>query len=461
MISAVSRGNGKVLVASEFLGQLVGVWLPPCFGEKPLHIDQFELPIVLLDERACPFDPVAAVGIHHASSLHFTPLQAGLMDMSAHDTIEPASSRMSKQHFLESADESARALDSLLDRLRETPASESNHASCRVDDSVECDEVVVRPGTDERHKTRVLHDEVVLVAMSHEQTATIRKKVFRLGFDGDSTKFKTSVRAERLIMVARDIGDLRAATREFQQTADHLIVRCGPVPSLPQHPHVHNVAHEVDAFTSHALEECRQFVRATTTHAQMHIAEEYGAVVESHRSPWFHSKDRPRTRCGVISRRRFIETEQSLAGAYDAAVSAMVDKAPKTTSGERRREPVGEAHAPPFLSLPGLRFQEEYVWLLFLASMDVMLTWYILEKKDGEEVNPVARVVIEAWGLWGAIAFKFSLVLFVIVACEWVVRRRIRSAVFLVWFSLVVSVSPVLYSGILLAYHWLVPASSI
>jgi len=144
-----------------------------------------------------------------------------------------------------------------------------------------------------------------------------------------------------------------------------------------------------------------------------------------------------------------------------SGVQTMVERAPRTTSGERNRESVAGAHVPAFLSVPGLRFQEEYVWLLFLASMDVMLTWYILEKKGGEEVNPVARVVIEAWGLWGAIAFKFSLVLFVIVACEWVVRRRIRSAVFLVWFSLVVSVSPVLYSGILLAYHWLVPEGAL
>ena len=112
----------------------------------------------------------------------------------------------------------------------------------------------------------------------------------------------------------------------------------------------------------------------------------------------------------------------------------MVEKAHLTTFGERRGRSAAGANAPPFLSLPGLRFQEEYVWLLFLASMDVMLTWYILEKKGGEEINPVARIVIEAWGLWGAIAFKFSLVLFVIVACEWVVRRRIRSALFLIWF---------------------------
>jgi hypothetical protein len=155
----------------------------------------------------------------------------------------------------------------------------------------------------------------------------------------------------------------------------------------------------------------------------------------------------------------FTETEHSARAHTMPGGEIVVEKAPQPSS-QRRPASAAGPQVPPFLSLPGLRFQEEYVWLLFLASLDVMLTWYILEKKDGEEVNPIARIVIEAWGLWGAIAFKFSLVLFVIVACEWVVRRRIRSAVFLVWFSLVVSVSPVLYSGILLAYHWLVPNTS-
>ena len=124
-------------------------------------------------------------------------------------------------------------------------------------------------------------------------------------------------------------------------------------------------------------------------------------------------------------------------------------------SQEAKGEGVGAKSGlkPRFISLPPLRFQDGYVWLLFLGGMDVMLTWYILERHDGEEVNPVAKLVIDSWGLWGAIGFKFSLVLFVIIACEWIARDKISVAKFLLWFALIVSSFPVLYSGGLLMYH--------
>ena len=115
---------------------------------------------------------------------------------------------------------------------------------------------------------------------------------------------------------------------------------------------------------------------------------------------------------------------------------------------------------PRFFSMPPLRFQDEYVWLVFLAGMDVMLTWYILERHNGEEVNPIAKLVIDSWGLWGAIGFKFSLLLFVIVACEWISRDNFKVGKFLVWFALTVSSFPVVYSAALLTYHWMNPISS-
>jgi Domain of unknown function (DUF5658) len=131
-------------------------------------------------------------------------------------------------------------------------------------------------------------------------------------------------------------------------------------------------------------------------------------------------------------------------------------------SPEAKGEGVGAkgGSRPRFFSLPPLRFQDEYVWLMFLAGMDVMLTWYILERHGGEEVNPVAKQVIDSWGLWGAIGFKFSLVLFVIIACEWIARDKIEVAKFLLWFALIVSSFPVLYSAALLTYHWMNPIGS-
>lgn len=89
-----------------------------------------------------------------------------------------------------------------------------------------------------------------------------------------------------------------------------------------------------------------------------------------------------------------------------------------------------------------------------------MLTWYILERHNGEEVNPVAKLVLDSCGLWGAIGFKFSLLLFVIIASEWIARENFKVAKFLVWFALTISSFPVLYSSALLAYHWKNPISS-
>lgn len=106
-----------------------------------------------------------------------------------------------------------------------------------------------------------------------------------------------------------------------------------------------------------------------------------------------------------------------------------------------------------FWRIPQMRYQDAYVWFLFLAAGDVMLTWFILERRGGSEVNPVADLVIRSWGLWGAIGFKFSLVLFVIVVCEIISRRNAKRADFLVGTAIVVSAMPVLYSLGLLAWH--------
>lgn len=111
---------------------------------------------------------------------------------------------------------------------------------------------------------------------------------------------------------------------------------------------------------------------------------------------------------------------------------------------------------PGLLDLPEMRFQEHYVWLIFVGSLDIMLTWVIL-RGGGEEVNPVAKLVIDTWGLNGAIAFKFALTLFVIVSCEIIARVRPTTARMLIWFAVLVSAFPPVWSVGLLLYHHAVP----
>jgi hypothetical protein len=104
------------------------------------------------------------------------------------------------------------------------------------------------------------------------------------------------------------------------------------------------------------------------------------------------------------------------------------------------------------LHQPEMLYPNAYVWFVFVSALDIMLTWKILDK-GGEEVNPVAREVIELWGLEGAILFKFAIVVWVVIACELSGRRKPATGRRLAWAAVVVSAAPVVYSLGLLLDH--------
>lgn len=112
----------------------------------------------------------------------------------------------------------------------------------------------------------------------------------------------------------------------------------------------------------------------------------------------------------------------------------------------------GNETAPGWLNLPEMRYPNLYVWFVFVSSLDVMLTWAILSL-GGNEVNPLASVVINAWGLPGAVGFKFGLMLLVVIACEVIGRQNNRSGRRLALLAVAVSSLPVAYSLGLLAWH--------
>ena len=133
---------------------------------------------------------------------------------------------------------------------------------------------------------------------------------------------------------------------------------------------------------------------------------------------------------------------------YNPGVSPTSAKSGNPAAGESLPQTVG------WLSLPEMRHQNHYVWFVFFSALDIMLTWAIL-RRGGREVNPVADQIIEMWGLTGAILFKFSLTMLVIVVCEIVARTRSRTARWLATTAMVVSAIPVAYSLLLLMMHTL------
>jgi len=88
-------------------------------------------------------------------------------------------------------------------------------------------------------------------------------------------------------------------------------------------------------------------------------------------------------------------------------------------------------------SAPGrsVRYPNAYAWFVFLAALDVILTYLILHpvlfshnanmtESRGAEENVLAGWVIERWDVPGMVVFKFALVIVVIVLCELIGRRR-------------------------------------
>lgn len=70
-------------------------------------------------------------------------------------------------------------------------------------------------------------------------------------------------------------------------------------------------------------------------------------------------------------------------------------------------------------------YPDTYVWLVFLASLDIMMTWIILSPPFyGYEVNWLANLVIRSGGLRATVLYKFGLIVLVILICEGVGRHR-------------------------------------
>ncbi len=101
------------------------------------------------------------------------------------------------------------------------------------------------------------------------------------------------------------------------------------------------------------------------------------------------------------------------------------------------------------LSQP-VRYPELYPWLLLAASLDIMMTWFILAL-GGWEANPIAQVVIERGGLMGMTLYKLLLMTLVIVVCEFVGSRREHAGRALAGFAVIANVFPVVYGASLVA----------
>jgi len=137
---------------------------------------------------------------------------------------------------------------------------------------------------------------------------------------------------------------------------------------------------------------------------------------------------------------------------------------------EQTPQPSGDAQRTaggPSLFKRALLYPNIYVWYVFLASLDVMLTFLILSdlfseidvyaEPRGSELNPLADWITQVAGLPGVIAFKFALVILVVCICEVVGRRRHETGRRLAKWAVAISAIPVVVALLQMAvdvYSW-------
>ena len=113
-------------------------------------------------------------------------------------------------------------------------------------------------------------------------------------------------------------------------------------------------------------------------------------------------------------------------------------------------EAAGRRNLSRFLSIPEMRYQNAYVWLVLLSSLDIMLTYLVLLHWEGSEANPVAAAVIETGPFYWAILLKFGLVVIAIVICEGIGRMSDRQGRRLSIAFVIIGAIPVVYTITLL-----------
>ena len=97
-----------------------------------------------------------------------------------------------------------------------------------------------------------------------------------------------------------------------------------------------------------------------------------------------------------------------------------------------------------------MRYQNAYLWLVFVSALDVLLTSLVLFVWEGHEVNPIAGANVERMGFGWTVAFKLAICVLVIIICEVVGRRRDRAGRRLAVAAVVISGVPVIFTFVLL-----------
>ncbi len=127
------------------------------------------------------------------------------------------------------------------------------------------------------------------------------------------------------------------------------------------------------------------------------------------------------------------------------------------TAALTKNNPALNQAQPRFFSIPQMRYQNAYVWLVFVSALDIILTALVLFAWHGSEVNPLAALIIYTLGFSWVVVFKFATMMTAIVICEIVGRNHDVKGRVLAYLTVAINSLPVIYTFCLLSKADLLP----
>lgn len=91
-------------------------------------------------------------------------------------------------------------------------------------------------------------------------------------------------------------------------------------------------------------------------------------------------------------------------------------------------------------------YEDLLKWFLLLSCLDILFTWVVLHM-GGSEVNWIARLFLEHGDLYGLVAFKFTMVVLIILLCDFVGRRNDARGKFIAKAAVVITSFPVILAS--------------
>ena len=209
-----------------------------CGLMPPVH--QFNPSVVLFNQCAATFDPVAAVVVRDASHTR----NRRRVNMAAHNAVHAVHLSVMRHRFLKFADEADGVFDAALGVGAQRPVGQAELVADKIERDVGPQQRRVAKIAEVREPFRVGDDGVKFVAVHHEQPPAIGGFMNRLRPDGNIAVDTGKVCAE-LVVIAGNPNHFRAFARFAEQFLDHVVVRLRPIPVAPQVPQVHNVADQI------------------------------------------------------------------------------------------------------------------------------------------------------------------------------------------------------------------------